>query len=83
MTDPIGCCHLYYDLDGGGVEVAPVSSHYHGGALAVSQVDGGEDTLDEVLQIVPFALENTDILPEAAGAGPLVRIRNGVEMQHL
>lgn len=82
-TDPVRSCHLYNDPDSRLVEEASISPDHHRGSLAVPQVDGGEDTLDEVVQVVLPGLEHIDSFPEATAAVPLVRIRGGGYGQHL
>lgn len=82
-TDPISSSHLHYDLNGSRIEVASISTHHHSGALPVPQVDGGEDALNEVVQVVLFRLEYMDLLPQAAGSRPLVRVRRSRQCQHL
>lgn len=82
-TDPVRSCHLHNDPDSCLVEEASVSPDHHRGSLAVPQVDGGENTLDEVVQVVLPALEHIDRFPEATAAGPLVRVRGGGYGQHL
>lgn len=82
-TDPVRSCHLHNDRNSRSVEEASISTDHHRGALAVPQVDGGEDTLDEVVQVVLPALERIDHSPQATAAVPLVRIRGGGHGQHL
>lgn len=82
-TDPICSSHLHYDLNGSRIEVASISSHHHSGALPVPQVDGREDTLNEVVQIVLFRPENMHLLPQTTGPRPLIRVRSSRQSQHL
>lgn len=82
-TDPVGSCHLHNDFSSRLVEEASVSPHHHCGSLAVAQVDGRENTLDKVVQVVPSGLEDTDLLPQAAGAGSLVGVRGRGYAHHL
>lgn len=82
-TNPVGSCHLHNDLNSRSVEEASVSPHHHGWTLAVTQVNGGEDTLDEVVQIVPPGLKHVNLLPEAAGSGSLVGVGGCRDSQHL
>ncbi len=82
-TDPISSSHLCYDLNGSRIEVASISTHHHSGALPVPQVDGGEDALNEVVQVVLLRLENMGLLPQAVGSRPLVGVRRSRQSQHL
>lgn len=82
-TDPVRSCHLHNDPNSRLVEEASISTDHHRGALAVPQIDGGEDTLDEVVQVVLPGLEHTDHSPQATAAVPLVRIWGGGYGQHL
>lgn len=82
-TDPVGSCHLHNNFSSRLVEEASVSPHHHCGSLAVTQVDGRENTLDKVVQVVPSGLEDTDLPPQAAGAGPLVGVRGRGYAHHL
>lgn len=82
-TDPICSCHLHNDPNSCLVEEATVSPHHHRGSLAVPQVNGGEDTLDEVVKVVPPGLEHVDRFPQATSAGPLVGVGGRGYSQHL
>lgn len=82
-TDPVRSCHLHNDPNSRLVEEASISTDHHRGALAVPQIDGGEDTLDEVVQVVLPGLEHIDHSPQATAAVPLVRIWGGGYGQHL
>lgn len=39
-THPVGGGHLHHDFRGRPAEVPAVAAHYHGAALAITQVDG-------------------------------------------
>ena len=79
---PVGSCHLHYQLGGGPAEVAAVAAHHHGAALPVPQVDGGQQALDVVLQVVLLPLEHRRLPPQPAGAGPLVVEGGGLDRHH-
>lgn len=82
-TDPIGSCHLHNDLSSRSIEEASVSPHHHGWTLAIAQVNGREDTLDEVVKVVPSGLEHIDLFPQAVGAGSLVWVGGCRDSQDL
>ena len=79
---PVSSCHLHDHLDGSSAEVAAVAAHHHGAALSVPQVDGGQQALDVVLQVVLLALEHRRLPPQPAGAGPLVVEGGGLDRHH-
>lgn len=79
---PIGSCHLHYHLDGSPAEVAAVAAHHHGAALSVPQVDGGQEALDVVLQVVLLSLKHRSLPPQPVGAGPLVLKGGGLDRHH-
>lgn len=76
---PVGSCHLHYHFDGGSAEVPAVAAHHHGAALAVPQVDGGQNTLNVILEVVLLALEHRCFLPQPVGTGPLIVERGGLD----
>lgn len=76
---PVGSCHLHYHLDGSSAEVTTVTAHHHGAALPVPQVDGGQHTLDVVLQVVLLPLEHRGLPPQSVGTGPLVVEGGGLD----
>lgn len=79
---PVGSCHLHYHLDGSSAEVAAVAAHHHGAALSVPQVDGGQHTLDVVLQVVLLPLEHCRLPPQPICTGPLVVEGGGLDRHH-
>lgn len=79
---PIGSCHLHDHLSGGAAEVAAVAAHDHGASLAIPQVDGGQEALDVVLEVVLLALKHRRLPPQPAGAGPLVVEGGGLNRHH-
>ncbi len=79
---PVGSCHLHDHLDGSSAEVAAVAAHHHGAALPVPQVDGGQQALDVVLQVVLLPLEHRCLPPQPIGTGPLVVEGGGLDRQH-
>lgn len=79
---PIGSCHLHDHLNGGAAEVAAVAAHDHGASLTVSQVDGGQEALDVVLEVVLLALKQRRLPPQAAGTWPLVVEGGGLDRHH-
>lgn len=64
-TYPICCSHLYDDLNCCPAEVSSVTAHNHCTSLTVPQVDGRQNTLDIVLQVVFLALEHCRLFPES------------------
>lgn len=82
VTDPIGSCHLHNDLNSRLVKEASISPHHHCGTLTVTEVNGGEDTLDEVVQIVPPGLEDMDLSSQTVGTRSLVSVRGCRDSQH-
>lgn len=80
---PVGRGHLDDDLDGRLAEVAAVAAHHHGAALAVAEVDGGEQALHEVGQVVALALKEARGPPQPPAARrPLVLVGRRLHRQH-
>lgn len=80
---PVGRGHLHHDVDGGAAEVPAVAAHHHGAALAVAQVDGGQQALHEVGQVVALPLEEPRGPPQPPAARrPLVLVRRRLHRQH-
>lgn len=79
---PVGSCHLHDHFGGSSAEVAAVAAHHHGAALSVPQVDGGQQALDVVLQVVLLALEHGRLPPQPVGPGPLVLEGGGLDRHH-
>lgn len=72
LTYPIGSRHLHNNLDCCSAEVSPIAAHHHGTSLTVPQVDGGQDTLNIILQIVLSALKYSGLLAQAISPRSLV-----------
>lgn len=79
---PVGSCHLHDHLGGSPAEVAAVAAHHHGAALPVPQVDGRQQALDVVLQVILLPLEHRCLPPQPVGTGPLVLEGGGLDRHH-
>lgn len=77
-TDPISCSNLDDQLNSVFHEEPSISSHYQGALLPLSRVNGGNDTLDEILRIMLVLLEYSHPLSQTAGSGFLVGERFGL-----
>ena len=80
---PVGRGHLDDDLDGRLAQVAAVAAHHHGAALAVAEIDGGEQALHEAGQVVALALQEPRGAPQPPAARrPLVLVGRRLHRQH-